>query len=343
MKKKAIFTTALRLATVATLMTTLAGCDGQDAQGKVSEPVVTAAPISMEKSTEASNSGEETKESETETSNIVKETPQPENVTERQDGERFEETVMFEGMEETVKYEHVRNEVIGFELDYDYETLQRRSEWSRETFSSVYGDPENPFDYLEVTYQAEKETVAAEMMNDALSENFEVVKDAVLLDRAGSCTRIEAVRAKDGSTLLQTVYVIPAGEGSLVATAHFTLESAEGYGARFAKIMNTLSVIPRKETGRLTDDAVLAAVKKYCIERNPDLSSMVDSDDFTIYWEIESSSADAIVVMYRSYTSAQVRYYIDPVTGETYVTEFVPGITENEERTEESFNLRDYL
>ena len=47
--------------------------------------------------------------------------------------------------------------------------------------------------------------------------------------------------------------------------------------------------------------------------------------------------------MFRSYTGALIRYYIDPVSGETYVTEFVPGITSEEQRTEESFNARDFL
>ena len=41
--------------------------------------------------------------------------------------------------------------------------------------------------------------------------------------------------------------------------------------------------------------------------------------------------------------AAQIRYYINPTTGETYVTEYVEGITPEEERTEESLNVRDYL
>jgi hypothetical protein len=42
---------------------------------------------------------------------------------------------------------------------------------------------------------------------------------------------------------LQTVYIIPSGEGCLVATAHCTIESAEGFGARFSYMMNTLTLI----------------------------------------------------------------------------------------------------
>ena len=64
--------------------------------------------------------------------------PEAETVTGRQDGERFESVIILEGMEETVKYEHVRNSAIGFEMDYDYESLVRCSEADRECFVSVY-------------------------------------------------------------------------------------------------------------------------------------------------------------------------------------------------------------
>ena len=50
-----------------------------------------------------------------------------------------------------------------------------------------------------------------------------------------------------------------------------------------------------------------------------------------------------IVVLYRSYTGAQTRYYIDQNTGETYVTELVPGIIDEEQRMDESFNIKEYL
>ena len=46
--------------------------------------------------------------------------------------------------------------------------------------------------------------------------------------------------------LLQTVYVIPAADGCRIATAHYTNESAEGFGTRFHCIMNTLAVIDRQ-------------------------------------------------------------------------------------------------
>ncbi|WP_303823486.1 hypothetical protein [Ruminococcus flavefaciens] len=96
------------------------------------------------------------------------------------------------------------------------------------------------------------------------------------------------------------------------------------------------------ESDALTDEQALEAVKNYCFCKNPDLKNKVDSGEYNIYWDVTASNADKIVVLFRSYTSAQIRYYIDPISGETYVTELVPGIIDEEQRTEESFNIRDY-
>lgn len=96
------------------------------------------------------------------------------------------------------------------------------------------------------------------------------------------------------------------------------------------------------ESDALTDEQALEAVKNYCFSKNPDLKNKVDSGEYNIYWDVAASNADKIVVLFRSYTSAQIRYYIDPISGETYVTELVPGIIDEEQRTEESFNIRDY-
>ena len=105
------------------------------------------------------------------------------------------------------------------------------------------------------------------------------------------------------------------------------------------------SVFLASKTGEeeITDDLALLAIKNYCYEKNPDLKDMEDSDEYTLYWDVVSSDEKEIVVLFRSYTAAQVRYYIDKTTGDTYVTEFVPGITDEEERTDESFNVRDYF
>ena len=97
------------------------------------------------------------------------------------------------------------------------------------------------------------------------------------------------------------------------------------------------------ESDIITDDQAIAAIRNYCHINNPDLADIEKAGEYPVYWEIASSNDKEIVVLFRSYTGAQVRYYINPISGDTYVTEFVPGITEDEERTDESFNVKDYI
>ena len=93
----------------------------------------------------------------------------------------------------------------------------------------------------------------------------------------------------------------------------------------------------------ITAEQALTAVKNYCYKNYPGLEEMVKSDNYTINWEIQSSDEKEIVILFRSYTGAIVRYYIDPVSGDTYITEFMQGMTEKEERMDETFNIKDYF
>ncbi len=93
----------------------------------------------------------------------------------------------------------------------------------------------------------------------------------------------------------------------------------------------------------ITEDQALEAIKNYCYTNDPGLKDMVDSDEYTIFWDVTTDDDGEIVVLYRSYTSAQIRYYINPYSGETYVTEQVPGIIDEEQKTEETLNVRDYI
>jgi len=97
------------------------------------------------------------------------------------------------------------------------------------------------------------------------------------------------------------------------------------------------------EAGIITEEQALEAVRNYCYINNPDLKDMEDSEEYTIYWDVSTNENDEIVVLFRSYTGAQIRYYINPLSGDTYVTESVPGITDEENNTDESFNISDYL
>ena len=264
----------------------------------------------------------------------------------RQDGERFEAAIVIEGMEETVLYEHIRNETVGFEMDYDCEQFTRQSRSDRERFVSVWDDPDEPTNYIEVTYSPQDANAAAASVGETLSADYEIVTEPWELDRAGSCIRIDASEVKGGGympDLLQTVYIIPAPDGSRIAAAHCTAESAEGFGRRVAYMMDTLAVVDRNGEKMLSDEQALSAVRSYCYSRNPELEGIVNAGEYPAYWEISSSDEREIVVLFRSYTGSETRYYIDRAAGEAYTTEFVPGITPREERTEETINVWDYL
>ncbi len=82
--------------------------------------------------------------------------------TGRQNGERFETTIMLEGMEETVHCEHIINTGHGIEMDYDYENFLRRSKADRECFVPLYGAPQEPTDDLKVAFSSQDADAAAE-------------------------------------------------------------------------------------------------------------------------------------------------------------------------------------
>ena len=271
--------------------------------------------------------------------------PQTEPV--RQDGERFEGVIILEGMEETVRYEHVRNDALGFELDYDYENFVRRSEADREIFVSCWDDPEKPENYLELRYNPQDAGTVAANICAFLSGEYEVRRDdAFELEQLGSCIRIDADEVKGGGYMpdqLQTVYVIPAGDGCRIAWERTYIVESEGFGRRFGYMMQTLSLLPAQGEKKLTDEQAAAAARNCCIIQNPELAESVKNGEYPSYWEVQSSDGNEIVVLFRSYTGAQIRYYIDPVSGETTVTELVPGVTDEEQRTGESLNAWDYL
>ena len=213
----------------AALMLMLTGCGKAPAAGSESSPAETAVPAS-------------------ESQSAVIETSEPAPLPARQDGERFEDVIMLEGMEETVKYEHVVNKTLGIEMDYDYESFVRRSEADRERFVSVWDNAATPENWLEVTYSAESTEAAAASVREALSLEYDLLEDTRTLDRAGDCLRIEASVIKGTNNMapqIQTVYIIPAPDGCLIASAHCAIEASEGFGRRFAYMLNTLSVISR--------------------------------------------------------------------------------------------------
>jgi len=172
----------------------------------------------------------------------------PDAPTRRQDGERFDAVIVIEGMEETVRYEHIRNEALGFEMDYEYESFVRQRDPVCDRFVSIYDDPEDPQNYFEVQFSADDVNTITASVAASLSDDYEIIQESYTLDRAGSCIRIDASEVKGGGWMpdqLQMVYIIPAADGCRIATAHYSIESAEGFGRRLSCMMNTFEIIDR--------------------------------------------------------------------------------------------------
>ena len=98
----------------------------------------------------------------------------------------------------------------------------------------------------------------------------------------------------------------------------------------------------KQKTDIITNEQALAAIQNYCNKNIPGLDEMINDNEYPTYFDVSSDDKN-IIVIFRSYTSSINRYYIDKNTGDTYVTEFVPGITEEEQKTDEKFNIKQYL
>jgi hypothetical protein len=162
----------------------------------------------------------------------------------RQDGERFDSVIMLEGMEEPVHYEHLVNQSAGFEMDYDYDFFKRKSEADGESFFSVWDDEKVPENYLEVRHEAKNAQAAADAVSETLSREFEIYRGPFEHGRIGDCIYIEASQIKNTDQMpehLQAVYIIPASDGCIVATAHCYIAESEGFFRRFSYMVKTIS------------------------------------------------------------------------------------------------------
>ena len=163
-----------------------------------------------------------------------------------QAGDRYEGTVTLDGMEQTVRYEQIRNDTIGFEMGYDYERFERRSGPDRERFILKGEDPAHPEVYLDVTRGADDAETAAASVVEALSTEYAPYRGECTLDHAGRCIKINADVDKNGQMTidrLQVVYIIPAADRCLVAWGHNGFDSADAFGALYRNMMHTLVVL----------------------------------------------------------------------------------------------------
>ena len=281
-------------------------------------------------------------ESPVETAEAAEETP----AIERQHGERFEDVIMIEGMEETIKLEHFVNETAGLAMDYDYESFVCRASSDRLQIVSAFDDPETPENYIEVSYCPDDAETVADAIEKALSADYAVSRNTAVLKSGVECIHMDASATPDGAytaDVLQAVYVIPADDGCRVAHLRYLPEGSDGFGRRLSYLASTVTVMDPQGERAMSDEQACAAIARYCCLSNPDLKGIVESGEYPVSWQITEYSEDQIVILFHSYTGADVRYYIDPVSGEAYVTEFVSGVTAEEQRTDETLNVWDYM
>ena len=146
-------------------------------------------------------------------------------------------------------------------------------------------------------------------------------------------TAAQSVVAEAGSAETTSAAVAPSVASTDATTAAATTEAAATTTTAAA---TTAPEVTKPDS--LTDEMALDAIHTYCVMQNTGFADL--SAD---HWQIISSTDAQIVVLFTSYTGSENRYYVDRASGNTYVTELVPGIIDEEQKTGETFNAKDHL
>jgi hypothetical protein len=105
-----------------------------------------------------------------------------------------------------------------------------------------------------------------------------------------------------------------------------------------------LTCDPRLVSIGLTEEEALQAIINYINETNESLAGMLEEGQYGVAIGVSTEDDESIRVWLRSYTGAYKFYYIDPVSGETHVTEYAPLMDDaTEQPIDESLNARSYL
>ena len=97
-------------------------------------------------------------------------------------------------------------------------------------------------------------------------------------------------------------------------------------------------------TEPMTKDQALSAVMAFCFEyyRMLNLEQKI-ADGYGVDFGPFSDERKDICIWFRSYTGSYEYFYIDPISGYTYVTEFMPLMDEGEKMTDITLNAWDYV
>ena len=168
------------------------------------------------------------------------------------------------------------------------------------------------------------------------SESVSVAESSQPQEASETASDAESSQAQEASETTSEA------ESSQPQDTSETVSDAESSQAQEAS--ESVSEVQGVETTDvITEKQALEAIKNHYLTTSPDLAEKMASEDYTIFFDVTTNEDNLIVVLYRSYTGAENRYYVDPVSGDTFVTERVPGIIDEEQRTEETLNIRDYF
>ena len=329
----------------AALMLSLAGCTFLPAANEPAATSEPTAPADHDNYPAPAATEVPTSQAEHETTQELK------PAVERQDGDRFDGTITFQGMESTVPYEYLKRDDLGFGMAYAYESFDRESDADKERFVSKWDDPDVPENYIDVVYDPSNSNLMRDYYNATLSELYDVTEVDTTLDNGVECIRMEGSVLKGTNQMddhITVVYIIPANDGCRIATEHCVTVDSEGFLKQCDAMIKSISVFDaNREVAEepISDDFAVSMIKGYCLYEFPDLAEISEREDVTVYWQIDEEKSDdqTAVVLYRSYTGSETRYYVDRLTGDVHVTEFMPGIHTEEQSTDVTFSVWDYI
>ncbi len=198
--------------------------------------------------------------------------------------------------------------------------------------------------------------IVNECQNEGMNIVFVSVEDA--FDGHGAYSKDEYLNGVVYTPQAQDLHDKFTKGGVSAYSMHPNKKGAQAYAACVQKVINeregwkatiptepTPSAKTPKETSltTLTADQIEKAFANYLEINHPDIAKYIKSGEYNCGFWIGDIENGKTTVLLRSYTGSYSCYYIDVVSGETYVTEYFPAMNIEEHETGERFNIRDYL
>ena len=206
----------------------------------------------------------------------------------------------------------------------------------------VFDDTVTTSEGTEKPEQVKPEETAPNMEVPDVSDDNKIISDADIITGNPEVGMVSAYDENGAEIILteNTDGTYLTGDGTTYYLGEDGVYRSKGKADMYVNKPKTTN---NGTSGTVTQEQALAAIQKFCFANDPELEKMINFGDYGTYFDVSTADSGEIVVLYRSYTAAQIRYYINPSTGDVHVTELVPGIIDEEQRTDESFNIGKYM